>query len=652
MVKKMPKAIHVPIFTSIIVDNIASTDVNSDEYRRSVGVGHKKIKLVITILLFRIFYLSLMSTSCYFLPDHNPGNDVVRFDLRLDDFDGCFCRSGNVCDNLRTKYKIDDGSRVEQEEVATHKNRIIKCAVPSENSFESHHPVIPINVWKFILEPFTKWDAARFLNLAVNPSLRDPTTSTMITSSSEEILWETSDSEQAHAFLPLFPFILQNFAFLMYHIVPTQLLPPTFESLVVLSGLLLNNFICLVISTIVLYNLTILVLTKKENSKMLQQQQINDNHFVSTVVCLVYGIWNPAIIFFATNYSESLFNTMALLGYFCMERRTGHDVGDYRKNCGLFLKIITSIIWWLMGICFWMAGSFTRSNGTLHCLWLLQDGLARILLLLRNRTKQPSPKTALGNLSCVSTIVIIGIHSFLGIFLVAAPIRYHDYTGWKRHCSDVKFRPLWCQYTEEDSSILNSTFSLYRYIQNKHWNVGLFRYYEWKQVPNFILAAPILGLSALGVYRWIYFSLVSDYGRGKTPTSLKMILVGWPLHALSKSVLQDGKTCNSASISLSPRDRLVDNKYLLGHYAILAILVVIGAIFAHVQISTRMIISTSPAIIWFIAYCLLTPLPATSYIPPQSKHDMSSQLPYLVWLYTVLYMVLGVILHVNFLPWT
>jgi len=134
-----------------------------------------------------------------------------------------------------------------------------------------------------------------------------------------------------------------------------------------------------------------------------------------------------------------------------------------------------------------------------------------------------------------------------------------------------------------------------------------------------------------------------------------MISVGWSLHALSESVSQNGRTGN-IDFSLSPPDLLVKNERLLGHYAVLSILTFIGLVIAHVQISTRMICSTSPAIIWFIAHCLLTQSPSTSGISSKSKTNkegrLGSRLSQFVWLYVALYMLLGVILHVNFLPWT
>jgi len=110
-------------------------------------------------------------------------------------------------------------------------------------------------------------------------------------------------------------------------------------------------------------------------------------------------------------------------------------------------------------------------------------------------------------------------------------------------------------------------------------------------------------------------------------------------------------------------DLLLKNPRLLGHYAILGILAAIGLVVAHVQISTRMICSTSPAIFWFIAYCMMSKPPNTTRSNNSKDQEHvdekypSSVLPRnfvgrLVWYYALLFMLLGVILHPNFLPWT
>ena len=52
----------------------------------------------------------------------------------------------------------------------------------------------------------------------------------------------------------------------------------------------------------------------------------------------------------------------------------------------------------------------------------------------------------------------------------------------------------------------------YGYIQDKYWNVGFLRYFELRQIPNFIIAAPVIYLVLSHSLRFIRFGYdLSDY---------------------------------------------------------------------------------------------------------------------------------------------
>ncbi|KAG7372340.1 mannosyltransferase PIG-V [Nitzschia inconspicua] len=542
-----------------------------------------KIQMISKIIFFRVLYLMAMMLSCHFITEHNPGDDVLRFDMRLNSIGqslNCFCLKGQSCEVLGAEKALNLAISRE-------------CIIP----MNSGNVTTAISVWNFVLRPFTKWDAARFLHLALNPGMRDPFPDSFDT------------SEQTHAFFPLFPWIIRTIALFLSRILPMALLPPTYEALLVGSGVLFNNFICLPVSTLALYELTRKMVHVNNASEGSTSQQDR----LAMTVCLVFGVWNPASVFFATNYSEPFFAMTTLLGHLCMVQR-GKDVVER-----------TSFVWWCIGITMWMLGSYTRSNGTIHSAWLLQDGLARIchnFYVDQRRISNSHGSTAFKIFSIV-------VSSIVGAILVALPVRYHDWQGFQRHCQeDIGMdRPSWC--LKKSPTFWDLSFSFYGYVQEKHWNVGLFRYYQWKQIPNFALAAPILLLSIGGAMKWIHWSLVTEYGKGKVTWRLRTIVLDWPLHALSVSVDPVRNKSNGVVM------QLLENPLLLGHYAILAILGLVGLVIAHIQISTRMICSSSPAIIWFLTYCMLHP-----------KHGN------FVWYYAVLYMLLGIILHVNFLPWT
>lgn len=557
-----------------------------------------KTKLLLKILGFRIGYLLLMALSCHFFPDHNPGEDVLRFDMRLDTpTDGCFCPIGQACDFQQNKV-----TRIKR---SIPSNESDSCAMYSNHSTYSS---ISTRIWKFLLSPLNKWDAARFLHLAAHPNLRDPPTSSEcedgIDSTKNCDFISTSTSEQAHAFFPLFPLGIRYMAFGLMRITTAPFIPPTFEATLVWSGFVLNT-ICVLCATLALHSLTMAILPTTITSSNSTMPSSSSSSQVAMAVCWVYGIWNPAGIFFSTNYSESFFSCTTLIGHAAFAH------GQYG-----------------MAIVSWMLASYTRSNGSIQAIWLLLHGLGHLCNYWRNSNNKSSKRS-------LSRTLAIVMACLLGAVLVILPIRWHDWQGYMRHCNHAisQQQPSWCRNDIR-------YFSLYGWTQREHWNVGLFRYYQWKQIPNFLLAAPILTLSAWGAWHWIRTSFILDYGKGKWPAA-PLALLNWSVQALADSVVP---LPSKQNVTLQPKftaqvhSHLVSNPLLLGHYAILAGLTLVGLLVAHVQISTRLILSSSPAIVWFLTYCHL-----------QTK---SQPLRQFLEAYTLLYLILGILLHVNFLPWT
>jgi phosphatidylinositol glycan class V len=50
----------------------------------------------------------------------------------------------------------------------------------------------------------------------------------------------------------------------------------------------------------------------------------------------------------------------------------------------------------------------------------------------------------------------------------------------------------------------------YGYVQQHYWGNGFLRYYQVKQFPNFLLAAPMLMLSAFSAYTFAREIITSD----------------------------------------------------------------------------------------------------------------------------------------------
>jgi len=423
-----------------------------------------------------------------------------------------------------------------------------------------------------LLSPLSKWDAARILSLAVHPAQRRPRSCAVH-------LQETCSltvSEQSHAFLPLVPHVFGRTALALDQCVPRRFLPPTFLGTTMLAALLVN-LVAFLVATIALHDLTL-------------SKTGGDIHLAETT-CLLFCI-NPAGVFFSTAYSEAVFSALMFVGYAQAAR------GNYH-----------------VAMVPWMLASYTRSNGSMTAVWLILQGVAASAASCHE-------KRSLRKQVCVSLLY------FALAILVLLPIMYNDRHGRELHCnSEGSTKPEWC----DDERI----HSFYAYIQRKHWNVGFLHYYKLKQIPNFLLATPILCYGTAGVISWIkasWYALVHT-----SQPSLSLIsLVQWVWDALARSVDTGSTTASSTSMSLllSPQ--------MLADYAILAVTCILGLTVAHVQISTRLICSSCPAIYWFLAHL---------YTRDQTVvHWLSSRQTVLA--YCIIYNILGIIMHVNWLPWT
>ena len=518
-------------------------------------------KLIVIIVSFRLLLLLLMSVSCHIIPDHNPGDDVLRFDLRLrshngsgskDDLTDCFCLSGHACDS---RIFATNKSRNNERSASLSQYRCADTTrnnkIPKISSFSTRTR----DIYHFLLSPVTKWDAARFLNLAANPTMRDP-----LVVSDRRCLddrgkerQECPDpfllSEQAHAFFPLFPLTIRYLASIFLLAVPREYLPPTYEGVLALAAIILN-LICFVLAALALHDLTYSVATMYGAKKGITTTT-DHSHTLAMTAALVFAI-NPGSVFFATAYSESMFAMFTFSGHALAARSmtNTNQGGNVSKTVLLLLAVFT-----------WMAASYTRSNGTVNAAWLLLLGIAKAFYGC-SRTSPVSVS------KIFQSLWIFIYHVILAAFVVF-PVKYHDFTGYDRHCKEQEgqIRPSWCI----DGDHSTGTFSLYAYTQRTHWNVGFLRYYQWKQVPNFLLATPILVLGFAAAYKWIEGSVHGYYVHSQQVQDIngswqQLILKHcplWVVESLKESVVP--------SRSLNGEPSLVNNPVVLGHYGVLFI---------------------------------------------------------------------------------
>lgn len=173
---------------------------------------------------------------------------------------------------------------------------------------------------------------------------------------------------------------------------------------------------------------------------------------------------------------------------------------------------------------------------------------------------------------------------------------------------------------------------IYQYVQNKHWELGFLNYYQFRKIPNILLATPCAILIFYGVFYY-----------------LSVILENLPLGLRFFSGSQPHKN-----------RLLFASKDIFVYVVHVSILTLFGILFMHVEVVTRFIFSSSPFPNWVSASILMRDLsnanisflvgaPFGSLTMIWNKLRMSSKL---LVLYYAMYVVIGTLLHVNFLPWT
>ncbi|XP_051027208.1 GPI mannosyltransferase 2 isoform X4 [Acomys russatus] len=190
---------------------------------------------------------------------------------------------------------------------------------------------------------------------------------------------------------------------------------------------------------------------------------------------------------------------------------------------------------------------------------------------------------------------------------------------------------------------------IYSYIQDVYWNVGLLRYYELRQLPNFLLATPVAVLVV-----WAAWTFVSTHP--------------WFCLTLGLQRSKDSERLEK------PRPGFLSPKVFV-YLVHAAVLLLFGGLCMHVQVLTRFLGSSTPIMYWFSAHLLQSHEPLLRSVdtapgrplehsPPGQKPLRNCLMELLynwktcspvtkcVLAYFLTYWLLGLLLHCNFLPWT
>uniref|UniRef100_A0A674E607 GPI mannosyltransferase 2 n=1 Tax=Salmo trutta TaxID=8032 RepID=A0A674E607_SALTR len=320
---------------------------------------------------------------------------------------------------------------------------------------------------------------------------------------------------------------------------------------------------------------------------------------LALVSSLLYCL-TPANVFMMAGYSESLFAALTFGGLFLLER-------GYTLRACLALSIATA----------------ARANGLVNVGFLLHS-------------------------KCLHYIWIIARHMFtaaLGTAVIALPFLVFQYYGYRAFCT-----PSLSLEQVYPALIQLAVDKGYRDV---YWDVGFLRYFQLKQIPNFLLALPMATLGVVAAYM---------YYRDNPARCLRLGL--WDRGANKRP---DKPTPGF----YSPRVFLyvVHATMLLGF----------GTFCMHVQVLTRFLSSASPVPFWISAHLLLLYEPLLQRrSPPTSNKGQQRGTPRTVFLYLpqnpvvhllsrwktcsiptrwilgyfISYWLMGLALHSNFLPWT
>ncbi|XP_020838877.1 GPI alpha-1,6-mannosyltransferase 2 isoform X1 [Phascolarctos cinereus] len=443
---------------------------------------------------------------------------------------------------------------------------------------------------EWLLGGLSRWDAEHFLFIAEHGYIY----------------------EHSFAFFPGFPLALRAGAELLLW--PLQGLL-TLRSRLLLTAVLLNS-LCSVLAASALYHLGCLVLRCRRLA------------FLSALLfCL-----SPANVFLASGYSESLFALLVFRAMSQLERGRG--------GWGMLLFALATGV---------------RSNGIINAGFLFHAQC-------RDFLSSPSPGGLRGTLQRLLRLVAFLLLVSLGVGFPFALFQLYAYSQFcQPHlphlipeplvqlAKDKGYRvpagnqPSWCTWRLP---------LIYTYVQDVYWNVGFLRYFELRQVPNFLLAGPVAMLGAWAAWTYVTANLQ---------------------HCLTLGLLRNKGRGDKKPGKPPPG---FHSPQVFVYVAHSTALLLFGALCMHVQVLTRFLGSSTPIMYWFPAHLLQNwePLLWTQETMPEKapvvcsllgqgapknpiwrllcKWRACSGITRAILGYFLSYWLLGLLLHCNFLPWT
>ncbi|KMT14356.1 hypothetical protein BVRB_4g071360 [Beta vulgaris subsp. vulgaris] len=322
--------------------------------------------------------------------------------------------------------------------------------------------------------------------------------------------------------------------------------------------------------------------------------------------------FNPASIFYSSIYSESLYALLSI-------------GGTYLLMCGVNNVPV---------LLFALSGS-VRSNGVLNAGYYGFKALHQSYYAM-NFKKRVHVVLA-GALRCIC---------------IPIPFLAYQAYGYYNIChgrEPDEMRP-WCKARIP---------LLYGFIQSHYWGVGFLKYFQLKQLPNFLLASPVLSLAFFSIHSYLkadpenFCSLGFGatlkrknaaallFSEGEEPVrddyhyAAKQEAIN--LQQRQKPITRDTHVCPTTEDQVSVKSGYYSANVLPFIYH-LSFMAATAFFVMHVQVATRFL-SASPPLYWFASYLM-------------TSAGKSRKWARLVWAYAASYILLGSLLFSNFYPFT
>ena len=470
--------------------------------------------------------------------------------------------------------------------------------VSAKTPVDAGHPKSPSSPLCAAVEGLVTWDAVYFLRIS-------------------EVGYE---HEQTHAFFPLLPAVTRGVASASSALAGAvtggsekAVGKETSESeslsrcALAASALAVSNG-AHVAAAVVLQKLGAMVLANDDIDGM-----------VARSAAVLFAL-NPASVFHSVPYTESLFALLSFAGFYFSERGSSvlERATSTRNRNGAALCLALACA--------------ARSNGALNGLVLAHDFFARVAPAARAGARRRRMTKRLAH--TLNPLLAATVAFAARCVVTLAPLFAVQLHGYQTYCAraprekgDVSDPPAWCSRWRPFPNV-------YAHVQSHYWNVGFLRYYRLKQIPNFLLAAPALAVSAnAGLCWWNARARTKTRKRGGKGSDDEAEADG--AADGKRGTLREG---SEHAWMLSPRVR----PYLF----MWAVMSVVALLAMHVQVTTRFL-SVTPGVYWFLAKRGFA----------EAEREARETKPSSVWrraatLYSISFFLLGALLFPTFYPWT